>query len=64
MTSRSSTDIRRDAFPTIDQALECARAALDQAATGGVTVQIQGGSSRWPDPATRFRVTTSVTREQ
>ena len=59
-----ATTIERRAFPTIEDALDCARQALDQAGSGGVTVQILGGSNRWPDPARRYRVTTCVTRER
>lgn len=62
MTSR--TEINKASFPDIDSALTCARDVLQQNGLGEVTVQILGGSNKWPDPARRYRVTTCVTRKQ
>lgn len=58
-TMETKTVTSRDAFPTPDAALDYARAALDRAGEGGVTVQILAGSSHWPDPARRYRVVAS-----
>jgi hypothetical protein len=56
----TTTTILRDAFPTPEAALAFARTALEQAASGGVTVQILAGSSAWPDKSRRYRVTATV----
>lgn len=58
----STTTIHRSAFGTLAQALAYVQELADNG-TGGSTVQILVGSSDWPDPARRYRVTLSVESE-
>jgi len=58
MSIETTTTVHRAAFPSLDEALTFVRDRVD--GVGGSTVQLLVGSSAWPDPARRFRVTVSV----
>lgn len=55
----TTTTIHRSAFGTLAEALAYVQGLVDNG-TGGSTVQILVGSSDWPDPPRRYRVTLSV----
>jgi len=56
--TETTTTVHRAAFSSLDEALAFVRDRVD--GVGGSTVQLLVGSSAWPDPARRFRVTVSV----
>lgn len=58
----STTTIHRSAFGTLAEAVAYVQKLADNG-TGGATVQILVGSSDWPDPGRRYRVTLSVESE-
>lgn len=55
----TTTTIHRSAFGTLAQALTYVQELVDNG-TGGATIQILAGSSDWPDPPRRYRVTLSI----
>lgn len=60
MTIETTTIIHRQAFGTLDDALAYVRNQVGDGGIGGASVQIMVGSSGWPDPTRRYRVTVTV----
>jgi hypothetical protein len=54
----ATTTIHRAAFSTLGEALAFAQGEVD--GTCGGSIQILVGSTRWPDPKRRFRVTVAM----